>query len=132
MNKLNELAALVLSYGEMIVEYLAKVDVLVQIGLISVFYVFALLLAKRYEPPLEERARKIKGMPGLLRVVVVFLRRLKWLFFVVLLALAYGVMEFSGWPPNIHMVYAAMMLAWAWLLISVVSHAIRNRLVGFV
>jgi len=130
MTKLDELTDQALSYGEMAIGYLANVDILFQVGLIVVLFVAALLLAKRLEPRLEERARQIKGMPGLLRVVVVFLRRLKWLFFVALLALVYAVTVLAGWPPNNFLVYGAMLLAGAWLLISVVSHAIRSRLIG--
>jgi small-conductance mechanosensitive channel len=90
----------------------------------------SLLLSWQVEPKLEEWARRIKGMPGLLRLVVVFLRRLEWLFFVILLAAAYVVTTAFEWPESNYLIYSSMLLAAAWLAISVVSHVIRSRVIG--
>jgi ABC-type transport system involved in cytochrome bd biosynthesis fused ATPase/permease subunit len=69
-------------------------------------------------------------MPGTLRIVVAFLRRMEWLFFVIFLGIAYVLTSAVGWPEKNYLIYGAMLLAGAWLLISVVSHAIRSRFVG--
>ena len=112
------------------IDYLRQPEVLFQIGLIVVLYVVALLIAKRLEPKLEARARKISGKRGLLRVVVAFLRRLKWVFFVLFLIIASLATAVAPWPENDYLVYSSMLLAGAWLLISIASHVIRSRLVG--
>ncbi|NCF60673.1 MAG: mechanosensitive ion channel [Gammaproteobacteria bacterium] len=69
-------------------------------------------------------------MPGTLRIVVAFLRRMEWLFFVIFLGVAYVLTSAVGWPEKNYLIYGVMLLAGAWLLISVVSHAIRSRFVG--
>ncbi len=94
-----------------------------------VLFLPAWFLSNRVEPLLEKQARRIKGMPGTLRIVVAFLRRMEWLFFVILLGLAVVGTEIAGWPSNNYLIESAMLLAGAWLLISVASHAIRKRFV---
>jgi small-conductance mechanosensitive channel len=69
-------------------------------------------------------------MPGTLRIIVAFLRRMEWFFFVILLGIAYILTSAAQWPENNYLIYSAMLLAAAWLLISVVSHAIRKRVIG--
>ena len=80
-------------------------------------------------------------MPGLLRLVIEFLNRLEWLFFTVLLAVAYLITAAANWPTgepatvdnwlnSNYLIYAAMVLAAAWLAINGVSHLIRGRLIG--
>ena len=109
---------------------LSTPEILFQLGLIFTLFLPALYLSKRVEPLLEERARRIRGMPGTLRFIVAFLRRMEWLFFATLLAIAYLVTSLAPWPESNYLIYAAMLLAGAWLLISVVSHAIRKRFIG--
>ncbi|MGI9225613.1 MAG: mechanosensitive ion channel family protein [Woeseiaceae bacterium] len=111
-------------------ELLSRPEVLFQLGLIIGLFLPALYLSKRVEPLLEERARRIRDMPGTLRFVVAFLRRMEWLFFTLLLGVAYLVTSLAPWPETNYLIYAGMLLAGAWLLISVVSHAIRKRVVG--
>lgn len=117
-------------YGQIALDYLAQESILIQIGLIAVLFLPAWLASKQIEPILEERARRIKGMPGLLRVIVAFLRRFEWLFFVLLLAFAYVITTATAWPANNRLIYAVMLLSGAWLAISVVSHVIRSRALG--
>ncbi len=111
-------------------EYFRQPAILVQLGLIAALYFPALLLSWRLEPKLEEQARNIKGMPGLLRLIVVFLRRLEWLLFVLLLFIAEVVTTAINWPGNNYLISSAMLLAASWLVISVVSHVIRSRALG--
>ncbi len=109
---------------------MSRPEILYQLGIIVVLFLPSWLLSTRVEPKLEERARTIKGMPGVLRVVVSFLRRLEWLFFVILLGLAYIATSVIAWPSSNYLIYSAMMLAGAWLSINVVSHVIRSRFIG--
>ncbi len=109
---------------------MSRPDILYQLGIIAVLFLPSWLLSTRVEPKLEARARKIKGMPGVLRVVVSFLRRLEWLFFVILLGLAYVATSLVAWPSSNYLIYSAMLLAGAWLSINVVSHVIRSRFIG--
>jgi small-conductance mechanosensitive channel len=127
---LEELTSVVTRYGQLAVDYLSQAAIVFQLGLIVALFIPALLLSRKVEPLLEARARDIKGMPGLLRVIVAFLRRLEWLFFAFLLAVAYLVTSVTPWPATNYLIYSAMMLSGAWLLISVVSHVIRSRALG--
>jgi len=117
-------------YGRLAVEHLSQPAIGIQLGLILVLFVPALLLSRKIEPQLESRARNIKGMPGLLRLIVAFMRRLEWLFFAILLAIAYVASSLANWPSTHYLLYSAMLLSAAWLLISVVSHVIRSRAIG--
>ncbi|NNE62009.1 MAG: mechanosensitive ion channel, partial [Woeseia sp.] len=110
--------------------YLGQPAILIQLGMIVALYFPALLIAKRVTPLLEARARKIKKMPGLLRFVVVLLRRLKWLFFVVLLGIAYVANDLYGPPAANNLIYVAMTLSGAWFVISIISQVIRSRVLG--
>jgi len=125
-----QLQARAVEYGQLILEFVARPDFLFQVGIIVLLVFPSLFLSWRIEPKLEARARSIKGMPGLLRFVVAFLRRLEWLFFVVLLSLAYVLTTTLAWPGSNYIIYAVMLLSLAWLAISVFSHAIRSRAIG--
>ncbi len=125
---LDRLLALGQEYSQLIIDYISGPVVLIQLGLIVVLYLPALLVSRRIEPWFEERARNIKGMPGLLRVIVAFLRRFEWVFFVILLALVYVLTSVIAWPQSNYLIYIAMLLSAAWLLIAVTSHALRSRL----
>ncbi|MEL7184987.1 MAG: mechanosensitive ion channel domain-containing protein [Pseudomonadota bacterium] len=115
-------------YAEQIVEYLSGPVVLLQGGMVVASFLVALLIARIVEPYLEAHARKIRDMPGLLRVIVAFLRRLQWFFLAVLLGGIYVATSIVGWPDSNYLIYVALLLSSAWLLISVVSHTLRNRL----
>lgn len=126
---MDRIESLVNQYGQLALAYFGQTAVLVQIGFILLLFLPALLLSRRIEPLLEERVRNIKGMPGLLRVVAAFLRRMEWLFYVVLLSIAFVAMQAAGWPGDTRLIYAAMLLSGAWLVISAFAHAIRSRTV---
>lgn len=125
---LEQLFTLVREYSQLALDYLGSPFVLTQLGLIVVLFLPALLLSRRIEPLFEKRARTIKGMPGLLRIIIAFLRRFEWLFFVILLALAYLLTSITAWPESNYLIYVAMLLSAAWLLIAVTSHALRSKL----
>jgi len=127
---LDQITATLLEYGQLAVAYLSRPAIIIQLVVIGVLFLPALFVSWRVEPKLEERARAIKGFPGVLRVVIGFLRRLEWLFFVVLLGIAYVVTGALKWPDSNYLIYSAMLMAAAWLVISVVSQVIRSRAIG--
>ncbi len=127
---MEEIEAMLISSYELARDILIDLNIVYQLVIIAVLFLPALFLSWRVEPKLEERARGIKGYPGLLRIVIALMRRLEWLFFVLLLGLAYVTTGVVGWPDSNYLIYAAMLLALAWLVISVFSHAIRSRALG--
>ncbi|MCZ4089280.1 mechanosensitive ion channel family protein [Sinorhizobium psoraleae] len=100
---------------------------LYQSVLIVTGYLLCGFLAKRIEPALESRARTIKGNPDLLRVIIAFMRRLRWLFLIVWLWIADVVLLRFGWPSYRWMVATALTLVAAWFVISVLTRIIRNQ-----
>jgi small-conductance mechanosensitive channel len=127
---LDQLTLAFIDYSRLAVGYFGRPVILIQLGIIAAMFLPALFLSWRIEPMLEERVRGIKGMPGLLRIVAAFLRRLEWLFFVALLGVAYAVTTGLQWPESNYLIYSVMLMAGAWLLISVVSHVIHSRVIG--
>ncbi|MDH4107180.1 MAG: mechanosensitive ion channel [Gammaproteobacteria bacterium] len=117
-------------YWRIAFDWASQPAIFIQLVIIAAAFVPALLLSWRIEPLLEERARAIKGMPGLLRFIVAFLRRLEWLFLVILLGIGYVVTTVLQWPGSNYLIYAVMLLSLAWLVISVMSHVIRSRALG--
>lgn len=109
------------------VGYLSQTAIWVQLVLMAILFGLAVLISNRVEPKLEEKARGIKGMPGLLRIFSAFLRRFEWLFFVIFLFIAYSATGTFGWPGDNKLIYAVALLSGAWFVISVSSRAIRSR-----
>ncbi len=128
MSLFEQLMARAVELYTVALEYLSSTDVLVQLGLIVVLFVIAHLIDRRVEPILKEKARDIKGMPGLLRILVSFLKKFEWLFFAVFLGMAYMATSVFAWPEGNYLIYVAMLLSATWLVISVASHALRSRL----
>jgi len=127
---LEKFTVIAAQYAQIGLNYLSQPAIGIQIALIAALFLPALLLSRIIEPRLERHARGIKGMPGLLRPIIAFLRRLEWLFFATLLAIAYLLTSVFQWPANNYLLYSAMLLSGAWLLISVISHVIRSRAIG--
>ena len=103
-----------------------------QTAIIVALFLAAKLAAQRIEPLVENRARQIKGHPGLLRVVVALLRRTDWILFTVFLLAALILMRSITWPSRTHFISIALSLSLAWLFASVLSRIIRNRLVAHI
>jgi small-conductance mechanosensitive channel len=97
-----------------------------QLAIVAVGYVFASFVASRTETAMETRARRIKGNPDLLRVIIAFMRRLKWLFLILWLWLANVILTQVTWPSQRWLVSTALTLAAAWFVISVLTKIIRN------
>ena len=127
---MDQIIAQLSDYLTVVVGFLRRPEILAQLAFIIVLFLPAWFLSTRVEPTLEKKVRQISGMPGLLRVLAAFLRRLEWLFYVILLGAAYMATDVLGWPENNYLLYSVMLLSGAWLAINVVSHAIRSRLIG--
>ena len=126
---MEQIAEHLTNFLQISIDYLIQPRILIQLGIIAAAFPIAWLLSNRVEPKLEAWARQIKGMPGLLRVIVAFLRRFQWLFFIIFIGMAYVGTSVFSWPEKNYLIYAVLLLSSAWLLISVVSHTIRKRTV---
>ncbi len=113
-----------------VVSYVSNPWFIYQVALILGSFALAWLVARRLEPALEARARRVTGNPGLLRVIAALLRRLDWILFVVLLVGVLSVMQSVTWPSRSYLVTIALSLSVAWLVISVLSRVIRSRAIG--
>ena len=111
-------------------DYAATPWILYQAAIIVTLFLAAKLAARRIEPLVENRARQIKGHPGLLRVVIALLRRTDWILFTLLLLAALNLMRAFTWPSRTHLLHIVLSLSLAWLVASVLSRIIRNRLVA--
>jgi small-conductance mechanosensitive channel len=117
------------NYAALVADYFSRAEVLFQFGLIVLLFFPAYFAAKNLRPKLAERAHAVKGTPGFLRFVAGFLRRLKWLLYALLLAVAYLAANIAPWPETTYVLYSAMLLASAWFFIAVLSQLIRTRLI---
>jgi small-conductance mechanosensitive channel len=115
------------AWYELSLGYLSSPEVLFQLGIIVIAIVPAWLLSGLVEKKIESAVRRIRGMPGLLRVIVAFLRRLQWLFIAAFLGIAYVAIRIAGWPENSNLIHGAMLLSAAWLVISAVSRIMRRK-----
>jgi small-conductance mechanosensitive channel len=113
-----------------LIGYIATPWFLYQAAMVAVLFVAAKIAARRIEPLLEERARAIRGHPGLLRVIIALLRRVDWIVFSLLLLAALVLMRGLTWPSRSHFISVAVSLSLAWLFASVLSRIVRNRLVA--
>ncbi len=122
----DEILKLGQEYGLLALDYLKRPEVGIQATVIVLLYVIARIIGRRVEPLLRERAKSIEDMPGLYRVSDAFLQHLNWFFYALLLAFAHSAMTALGWESQKHLVYVALVLSGAWLVISTVSYAIRS------
>ena len=124
---MDDLIRIISEVSQSILTYFNQPHIWLQLSIIALLVIPALLIEKQIESYLVSRARKIRRMPGLLRIVIAFLRRIEWVFFILFLIGAYFVTTSLGWPESNTLIYASAALSGSWLVISVASHAIRNR-----
>jgi small-conductance mechanosensitive channel len=103
---------------------------LIQFAVIIAAFAVALVLDRTFTPKLEARAREIRGKPQLLRIIVIFLRRSRWIFFALALWIALSIMREVTWISRSYLVGIAANLATAWVLISILTRIIRNRFIA--
>ena len=127
---MEQITAQIIEFANLGVGYLRRPEIMVQLSAVVLLFLPAWFLSTLVEPRLEQEVRKISGMPGLLRVLVAFMRRLEWLFYIIFIGTAYMATTIFAWPADNYLLYSVMLLSGAWLLINVVSHAIRSRLIG--
>lgn len=111
----------------LLADYLMRPWMYYQLAIIVACYGAAVVLSWRVEPPLEARARTIKGNPDILRVVVALLRRTHWILFLALLWIARNVMLLNTWPSRSYLLSVAFALASAWLAAAVLTRVVRNK-----
>lgn len=99
----------------------------IQFAVILAAFAVALVLDRTVTPSIERRVRLIRGKPQLLRVIVIFLRRSRWIFFALALWIALAIMREVTWISRSYLVGIAANLATAWVVIAIVSRLIRNR-----
>ncbi len=112
---------------ELSVSYLLRPWAAYQLGIIVICFGAAWFLSTKLEPVLEARARTIKGNPGLLRVIVAFMRRLEWVFFLILLYISREIVLLYTWPSRTFIITLALILGAAWLALAVLTRVIQNK-----
>ena len=115
------------AFYEVLLGYLSSPEILLQLGIIVIAVVPAWFLSGYVEKKIEGLVRRIHGMRGLLRVIVAFLRRLQWFFIALFLGIAYIATRIAAWPESNYLIYGAMALSAAWLVISAVSRIMRRK-----
>ena len=98
-----------------------------QLAIIVLLFLAARRLAKIVEPPLENWVRTINANADVLRMLAALLRRLEWVFFIPMAAIARFAIKQTTWPSRSYIIGIALSLAVAWLVIAVASRIIRNR-----
>lgn len=110
-----------------ILGYVSEPWTLYQLLIIAACFVVAWLLSLKIEPALESRARNIRGNPGLLRVIIAFMRRTEWALFILFCGFAREVLLRTTWPSRSYLLSLALVLSITWLAISVLTRIIHNR-----
>ena len=97
---LNQMAELLSAWAQEAMSYVWQPWFIYQALVIIVLFGISKLLSDRIEPRIEEHARRIKGQPGLLRVIVALIRRSEWIIFAILMFLALIVFRAITWPAG--------------------------------
>jgi small-conductance mechanosensitive channel len=128
IEKLIEFAA---AFGQKLLVFSGETATLKQLIIVASILLVSRLAAWKIEPRLEARIRRIESPNHkLLRVLIVLLRRLDWVFFVLLSGAALLLMRTFAWPGSEYVVSTSLLLALAWLVIALLSRVIRSRLLG--
>lgn len=127
---MNELLAKLGEFSQAALAFVNRPAFIAQAILVLLLFAASYAFSWWAEPKLEAKAREIKGYPGLLRLIVILLRRLKWIAFVILLTVALVLVRSMELQESDRLLSTALMLALAWIVISVVSHVLRSRLLG--
>jgi small-conductance mechanosensitive channel len=98
---------------------------LLQMALVAAAWLVAQFAGKALERRLEGWARGIKGNPDLLRLLITSIRRSRWVVFVaILFVVRLGMI--AAKTPDV-LLAIVLLLAAAWLVLSVLTRLIRNR-----
>ena len=127
---MEELAAKAIDWGQLALGYVNRPAFISQAVIIVALFGLAYGLSWWAAPRLEVRAREIRGWPAILRLVAILLRRLLWIVYLGFLTIAFILVQAVGWPARSQLLSTVLLLALAWVVISVVSQAIRSRTLG--
>lgn len=127
---MEELLTKAIDVSRLVLAYVNRPAFIFQAVIIIVLFLAAYGLSWWAAPRLRLRARLIKGWPSVMRLIDILLRRLVWITFVAFLTIGYVLVQSVGWPANSELLSTVLLLALAWLVISVVSQAIRSRVLG--
>ncbi len=131
MNELvNDLVSRVHDFWLALVVSLSEPWISYQVSMIAVAVIIARLLKTRVKNRLETPARKIKGKPRLLRVIVVALRRIHHVLFMLMMGILLLVLQNLTLPGRSFLIAGAFKLSLAWVLISSLSAVIRSRTIA--
>jgi small-conductance mechanosensitive channel len=130
-NTIETLIAHAAELGDRLLAFFGETATLVQLMIVALVLLIARVAQWRLGPRVEERVRAIPDPDhSLLRILSVFLRRLEWVFFVILGGIALLLMQVFAWPGSEFVVSTAVLLALAWLVLALLSRAIRSRPLG--
>jgi small-conductance mechanosensitive channel len=115
------------AFRALTVGYLSSPDILYQLAIILAVVIAGWFVGGLVEKRLEGLVRRIHGMRDVLRVLVAFLRRMRWFFIALFLGLAYIATRIAVWPESNYLIYSSMLLSASWVVISAVSRIIRRR-----
>jgi len=110
--------------------FLIRPSTFVQFGILVAIFAFSMLLARKIEPPLEAKARKLKINADTKRVLFSFLQRFEWVLFIVFAWITLAIMREITWPSRSYFIAVALNLALAWLAIAVISSVIKSRVIS--
>jgi small-conductance mechanosensitive channel len=120
-----------MEFGQALLASVSKTAILLQLGMVASILLVSRLAAWKVKPKLEAQIRRIESPNHkLLRTLIVLLRRLDWVFFVLLSGIALLLMRSFGWQGSEYVVSTALLLALAWLVIGLLSQMIRSHLLG--
>ena len=101
-----------------------------QIGIAVALFALAHLLGKVFAPRLHDWMRTREGWPKWrLRVLVVIHRRMRMIFFVILIWMVVLVMREVTWPSRSYLLGVIANLALAWMIVAFATRLIANPLV---
>ena len=107
---------------------LAEPAIVYQLLLILAAYLVAIVISRKLAGKIEAYARQIQGKPGLLRLIIIVLRRLHWVVYSLLMASLLALQDNLDWPQGSHfLMLVTLQLSLAWLCITFLSQTIRNR-----
>ncbi|MGR3379147.1 mechanosensitive ion channel family protein [Salipiger abyssi] len=98
-----------------------------QIGIALIVFLIAQVLAHYLAPMMRDWMRRREGWPTWrMRILIVLQRRLRMIFFVILIWHVIGVMQQVTWPSRSYLLTIVAQLASAWLGIALATRLIRN------
>ena len=102
--------------------------VLIQIAIVLVIWLFARIFARNFGPMFKDRLRLIEGQRGLLRFLFIIYRHIFSLTMTLVLWSTVIIMRATTWPSRSYLLGAAASLFTAFVIISIASRIIKNRM----